>query len=108
MTFSFSFSSRSRHTRLQGDWSSDVCSSDLVGIGRPENGGISPPEPAPSRPSAGRLPPFVAPATEGRLRRPRSEERRVGKEGRGRGAGGREKSKTTAWGRKEGRHGRRG
>src|SRR6478735_9223024 len=23
------FSSRSRHTRLQGDWSSDVCSSDL-------------------------------------------------------------------------------
>src|SRR5688500_20176658 len=27
----FFFSSRSRHTRLQGDWSSDVCSSDLVG-----------------------------------------------------------------------------
>src|SRR5256885_11204166 len=26
--FSF-FSSRRRHTRLQGDWSSDVCSSDL-------------------------------------------------------------------------------
>src|SRR5205807_5861508 len=25
----FSFSSRRRHTRLQGDWSSDVCSSDL-------------------------------------------------------------------------------
>src|ERR1039457_2345782 len=24
------FSSRSRHTRLQGDWNSDVCSSDLV------------------------------------------------------------------------------
>src|SRR5256885_3158710 len=24
-----SFSSRRRHTRLQGDWSSDVCSSDL-------------------------------------------------------------------------------
>src|SRR6201993_3384226 len=24
------FSSRSRHTRLQGDWSSDVCSSDLI------------------------------------------------------------------------------
>src|SRR5256885_1760700 len=24
------FSSRRRHTRLQGDWSSDVCSSDLV------------------------------------------------------------------------------
>src|SRR5256885_12877832 len=27
----FFFSSRRRHTRLQGDWSSDVCSSDLVG-----------------------------------------------------------------------------
>src|SRR5205807_3424161 len=25
------FSSRRRHTILQGDWSSDVCSSDLVG-----------------------------------------------------------------------------
>src|SRR5256885_7387579 len=24
------FSSRRRHTRLQGDWSSDVCSSDLT------------------------------------------------------------------------------
>src|SRR6266446_4326364 len=30
MTFSFFFSSRRRHTRLQGDWSSDVCSSDLL------------------------------------------------------------------------------
>src|SRR5256885_4701312 len=29
----FFFSSRRRHTRLQGDWSSDVCSSDL-GSGR--------------------------------------------------------------------------
>src|SRR5256885_6997271 len=28
--FMFFFSSRRRHTRLQGDWSSDVCSSDLV------------------------------------------------------------------------------
>src|SRR5205807_1195807 len=27
-TGSFFFSSRRRHTRLQGDWSSDVCSSD--------------------------------------------------------------------------------
>src|SRR5256885_11159968 len=27
----FFFSSRRRHTRLQGDWSSDVCSSDLIG-----------------------------------------------------------------------------
>src|SRR2546426_8651622 len=28
--FIFFFSSRRRHTRLQGDWSSDVCSSDLI------------------------------------------------------------------------------
>src|SRR5256885_8911086 len=28
----FFFSSRRRHTRLQGDWSSDVCSSDLIAI----------------------------------------------------------------------------
>src|SRR2546426_8690802 len=30
----FFFSSRRRHTRLQGDWSSDVCSSDLLSIPR--------------------------------------------------------------------------
>src|ERR1039457_5583973 len=29
----FFFSSRRRHPRLQGDWSSDVCSSDLFGEG---------------------------------------------------------------------------
>src|SRR5256885_15230014 len=29
MTACFFFSGRRRHTRLQGDWSSDVCSSDL-------------------------------------------------------------------------------
>src|SRR5215467_15143755 len=29
MLFFFFFASRRRHTRLQGDWSSDVCSSDL-------------------------------------------------------------------------------
>src|SRR5256885_16527618 len=29
----FFFSSRRRHTRLQGDWSSDVCSSDLAACG---------------------------------------------------------------------------
>src|SRR2546426_1750924 len=33
----FFFSSRRRHTRLQGDWSSDVCSSDLFCAG--EHGG---------------------------------------------------------------------
>src|SRR3989454_2922678 len=30
--FFFFFSSRRRHTRLQGDWSSDVCSSDLFDV----------------------------------------------------------------------------
>src|SRR5256885_10784163 len=35
----FFFSSRRRHTRLQGDWSSDVCSSDL-GTGRSSRGKI--------------------------------------------------------------------
>src|SRR5256885_8999062 len=30
----FFFSSRRRHTRLQGDWSSDVCSSDLFSLDR--------------------------------------------------------------------------
>src|SRR5256885_3625413 len=35
----FFFSSRRRHTRLQGDWSSDVCSSDLASraIARPSS-----------------------------------------------------------------------
>src|SRR5256885_15106264 len=32
MMLFFFFSSRRRHTRLQGDWSSDVCSSDLSGM----------------------------------------------------------------------------
>src|ERR1039457_5228149 len=30
MLFFFFFSSRRRHTRLQGDWSSDLCSTDLL------------------------------------------------------------------------------
>src|SRR5256885_2461167 len=34
--FFFFFSSRRRHTRLQGDWSSDVCSSDLYAGASPE------------------------------------------------------------------------
>src|SRR5215467_5126460 len=35
MRLVFFFSSRRRHTRLQGDWSSDVCSSDLLETGKP-------------------------------------------------------------------------
>src|SRR5688500_20386009 len=41
--FYFFFSSRRRHTRLQGDWSSDVCSSDIWAPRKP-------PAAAPKRP----------------------------------------------------------
>src|ERR1017187_3040338 len=40
--FFFFFSSRRRHTRYIGDWSSDVCSSDL---GLPVDGSVPPPAP---------------------------------------------------------------
>src|SRR6516162_6810617 len=66
----FFFSSRRRHTRLQGDWSSDMCSSDLAAV--PERA----PEPLhviPHRDLGGR-----------RWAGWRSEERRVGKECRSR------------------------
>src|SRR5437867_6241169 len=33
--FFFFFSSRRRHTRSYGDWSSDVCSSDLSALSKP-------------------------------------------------------------------------
>src|SRR5207248_6920247 len=64
---SFFFSSRRRHTRSYGDWSSDVCSSDLVSetVPQPVELGVFG--------DAGRL--ADAPETLGR-----SEERRVGKE----------------------------
>src|SRR5207248_7289175 len=101
--FRFFFSSRRRHTRSYGDWSSDVCSSDLVGE-------------APGFNEDRQGEPFVGPAGKlldtllariGMSRaevyitnvlkcRPpqnrdpmRSEERRVGKEGRGGGGPGR-------------------
>src|SRR5205807_4767849 len=59
----FFFSSRRRHTRLQGDWSSDVCSSDLLPPRRRHG---------PCRGGAGEQRDELAPF--------RSEERRVGKE----------------------------
>src|SRR5207248_5436586 len=34
----FFFSSKRRHTRSYGDWSSDVCSSDLLRVGREGKG----------------------------------------------------------------------
>src|SRR6266487_3217102 len=43
MFFFFFFSSRRRHTRWTGDWSSDVCSSDLLGpVSGPVVAGLSP------------------------------------------------------------------
>src|SRR6478735_10889142 len=78
--FVFFFSSRRRHTRLQGDWSSDVCSSDLT---RPSRGPdrIRPPDrlELPTNTVAGR-----------------SEERRVGKECRSRWSPYHYKKKTKA------------
>src|SRR5256885_3123611 len=92
MMFFFFFSSRRRHTRLQGDWSSDVCSSDLRRY-LTKN----------LRSETGTSNPFVTPLTGPKLlfqgepraansgqNRPlrcprlRSEERRVGKECRSR------------------------
>src|SRR5205807_2954881 len=97
--------SRRRHTRLQGDWSSDVCSSDLgdssghwlfealyrsgfasqpTAVARDDGlaltdcyisavGRCAPPGNKPSHSELERCRPYL-----------RSEERRVGKEGRGR------------------------
>src|SRR5438876_11080401 len=70
----FFFSSRRRHTRWTGDWSSDVCSSDLAGEGQ----GF---EDNPNDENA---------ADTGSAR---SEERRVGKECRSRGAADHQKKK---------------
>src|SRR5690606_40031998 len=94
----FFFSSRRRHTRFSRDWSSDVCSSDLIvmsGIvearGTFSGGTWSSAIEAMGRPGevAARigLPPDASRAVHGRksgLRRDdeRSEERRVGKERR--------------------------
>src|SRR5205807_3271396 len=86
--FFFFFSSRRRHTRLQGDWSSDVCSSDLgvVAVTAWLNVGVVSTSPSAAQSSAvkrsGRVrsersgPEVTSRGPEGR-----SEERRVGKEG---------------------------
>src|SRR5256885_15944221 len=67
------FSSRRRHTRLQGDWSSDVCSSDLIG-GSPKGPSSGPSGWCPFFDAAG-----LAGRSTGRSTSGRSEERRVGK-----------------------------
>src|SRR2546426_8731766 len=66
VSFFFFFSSRRRHTRLQGDWSSDVCSSDLARRSACLRG----PRPRPRRSSRG---------NPDEMYGTRSEERRVGK-----------------------------
>src|SRR5437763_14678081 len=65
----FFFSSRRRHTRYIGDWSSDVCSSDLS-----------------CSPISRAVRPSTVRSATCRSRALRSEERRVGKECRSRGA----------------------
>src|SRR5256885_9269337 len=92
---SFFFSSRRRHTRLQGDWSSDVCSSDLLGLEASDLGDdlflLVPSRPQ-RRPPLGQLGELLLDPRQTLLRRSiglllqrlRSEERRVGKECRSR------------------------
>src|SRR5207249_6061911 len=76
----FFFSSRRRHTISKRDWSSDVCSSDLSATtpSNPSLTGCEKPR-APMRCSPG---PRAAAAAPDRFPSWRSEERRVGKEGR--------------------------
>src|SRR5699024_12023919 len=80
----FFFSSRRRHTRSKRDWSSDVCSSDLsrsVGSSRRDRRWA----PARRMPSATPTNCAISSSPDG-PNRDRSEERRVGKECRGRRA----------------------
>src|SRR5688500_19781792 len=81
LCFVFFFSSRRRHTRLQGDWSSDVCSSDLTRFLRTsallETAGVPVPRVLASSCDKGwMLVEDLGPETLAE----RSEERRVGKE----------------------------
>src|SRR5690348_18038803 len=89
--FFFFFSSRRRHTRWTGDWSSDVCSSDLIGCPGERRVCAALPDGDPSlRQSHGRVI-YQGVAFSGKPQRAftsktsRSEERRVGKECRSRG-----------------------
>src|SRR5207248_3630138 len=92
---SFFFSSRRRHTRSYGDWSSDVCSSDLAlfGVTRGHPSVYSPElkreldRPRDLRHMGPRRPLHSPPAGSAGTAtfvqmNVRSEERRVGKEGR--------------------------
>src|SRR3989440_3332815 len=94
--YCFFFSSRRRHTRSDRDWSSDVCSSDLITTYAPANCDhhVTPPKVQPFEHVnyfAGcghRFPPLskIMSSNNQRTGKPccRSEERRVGKECRSR------------------------
>src|SRR5690606_39475457 len=93
---SFFFSSRRRHTRFSRDWSSDVCSSDLIAellehtpwnentVRILDGAGMNPTI------RASEVNPLIVPlltqVTQGEIAPARSEERRVGKECRSRWA----------------------
>src|SRR5690606_39504228 len=83
MSLSFFFSSRRRHTRFSRDWSSDVCSSDLEREGAESRNREAFVEDLRFAFVPGEQ--WDEMARQRRLGRPRSEERRVGKEGRSRG-----------------------
>src|SRR5262249_58410394 len=85
----FFLSSRRRHTRLVSDWSSDVCSSDLsqaVLSTKPACRRVSIPAPIGSAWYRRRALGIARYVTQRVCRCTRSEERRVGKEGRRRGS----------------------
>src|SRR5690348_18178987 len=80
----FFFSSRRRHTRWTGDWSSDVCSSDLVQA-RISGPGHSAPATSTAK-NVDHVVHSIFGLEADHQRRVRSEERRVGKECRSRWA----------------------
>src|SRR5207302_8344890 len=95
----FFFSSRRRHTRFSRDWSSDVCSSDLFTATDTTSGAIKLRDGVATLTVGNTVSadaPGFTPAITG-VTGPaditRSEERRVGKECRSRGAADREKKK---------------
>src|SRR5699024_11491550 len=103
--FFFFFSSRRRHTRSKRDWSSDVCSSDLDIRLSLDCGGLDELVVQADRRYLSRIGLHLL----SNAVRARSEERRVGKECRSRGAPGHEKKKKEEGGSEgEGGRGRQG
>src|SRR5262249_56190190 len=85
----FFFASRRRHTRLVSDWSSDVCSSDLLRYGGASMNGKGEVVVGVALMLMGENSRTVTERVKAKLvaLQPRSEERRVGKEGRARWGG---------------------